>query len=319
MTPSTSSRPVFITGAGSGIGRATAVTLSGLGHPVYAAARKTAHLEELGAIGNITPVRLDVRDPDQARAAVEMVAAAGAGLYALVNNAGVGGIGPIAAFTDDEVRDLFEVNVFGVVRMTRLFLPMLLEARGRVVIVGSQGGSISMKYYGPYTMTKHALESFVVALDAEIRPHGARATILQPGGVITDIGRNSAGADEARFRRAGPPFDVEAGEILSMPDGSEAFDPSRPESAANRNPTHPDVVADAVRDALDAADPALRVLIGTRWEGNRVLDALMSRIDDANACPSLRYPEEELLRRLEMVLRMKGGDQPERDASAPRT
>ncbi|MDZ4804149.1 MAG: SDR family NAD(P)-dependent oxidoreductase, partial [Candidatus Eisenbacteria bacterium] len=80
------------------------------------------------------------------------VHAAGRGLYALVNNAGVGGIGPIASFTDDEVRELFEINVLGVVRMTRTFLPLVLESAGRVVVVGSMGGSIAM--YGTERIPK---------------------------------------------------------------------------------------------------------------------------------------------------------------------
>jgi len=296
---------IFVTGASTGIGRATVLRLASQGHPVYASARKPENLAALNAVKGVTAVPLDVRAPEQVLAAVEKVRESGSGLYGLVNNAGVGGIGPIASFTDDEVRDLFETNVFGVFRMTREFLPLLLESRGRIILVGSQGGSISMKYYAPYTMTKHALEAFVVALDLEIRPHGARAAIVQPGGVITAIGDNSQAADWDRFARAPAPFDQEARDIaatLGLP-STDSFDPSLPESATNRNPSPPEAVAEAIQEALDSPSPRLRTLVGTRWEGHRVLDALMEKLAQANACPSLRYSREELIQRLEGFLK----------------
>ena len=302
-----SSRPILVTGASTGIGRAVTERLAAAGRPVFATARKPADLAALGAIVNVTPLELDVRDPAAVAAAVDRVRSAGRGLDALVNNAGLGGIGPIASFTDAEILELFEVNVFGVVRMTRAFLPLILESRGRVITIGSQGGSIAMKYYAPYTMTKHAMEAFTKALDDEIRPHGARAAIVQPGGVITAIGDNSAAGDRERFRRAPPPFDEEARQVLESFDEGSAFDASQPESGANRNPCPPDEVARAVENVLAAPDPPLRTLVGTRWEGNRVLDSLVDRIAEANACPSLNYPTEELVGRLRArLLRPKG-------------
>jgi NAD(P)-dependent dehydrogenase (short-subunit alcohol dehydrogenase family) len=274
------SRPIFVTGASTGIGRATAVRLAGLGHPVFASARRPEDLEDLGRVGNITPVRLDVRDLDAVRDAVAAVRAAGRGLYALVNNAGVGGIGPIASFEDDEVLDLFEINVFGVFRMTREFLPEILASKGRVILIGSQAGSISMKYFGPYTMTKHALEAFTVALDG-----------------------NSLELDRERFRRAPPPFDEEARAVLEhLVEDDTTFDPAEPESASNRNPAPAEAVAETILELLDNPDPPLRRLFGTRWEGNRVLSALVQKIADANRCPSLQYTREELLKRLDEAL-----------------
>lgn len=302
MTNPRSTRPILVTGASTGIGRAATVRLAGLGHPVFATARRAEHLEELAAIRNVTPIPLDVRNPDDAIAALEVVRGAGRGLYGLVNNSGVGGIGPIASFTDEEVRDQFEINVLGVFRLTRTFLPMLLESGGRAVIVGSMGGSISMRYFAPYTMTKHALEAFVTALDLEIRPHGARAAIIQPGGVVTAIFETAREADRRRFVRAPAPFEREAAAVLAGFDDDAGFDPSRPESAGNRNPSPPEDVADAIQQVLDAPDPPLRTLVGTRWEGNRVLDALMQRIAEANDCPSLNYTRAELLERLDRFL-----------------
>jgi NAD(P)-dependent dehydrogenase (short-subunit alcohol dehydrogenase family) len=299
--------PIFITGAGSGIGRALTERLAAMNRRVYATARRPSDLSSLGLIRNVIPIDLDVRRPEQVEAAVDTVRSAG-GLEVLVNNAGVGGIGPLCSFTDEEILDLFDVNVFGVVRLSRAFMPLLLESKGRVVTIGSQGGTISSKYYGPYTMTKHALEAFTVALDAEIRPFGARAVIVQPGGVRTDIGAKSDRETRARFERATPPFDREAAQVLSTFDEPDGFDDRLPESSTNRNPSPPESVVDVVMEALAAEEPRLRYLVGTRWEGDRVVDALLDRLVDANECATLRYSLADLVERLEA--RMEPGGRP---------
>ena len=99
--------------------------------------------------------------------------------------------------------------------------------------------------------------------------------------------------------------------MLDAFDEPSGFDSTQPESAANRNPCSPDDVARVVESVLDAADPPLRTLVGTRWEGNRVLDSLVDRIAEANACPSLNYPTEELVGRLRarlLRLNVQAGD-----------
>ncbi|HEX7881028.1 MAG TPA: SDR family oxidoreductase [Candidatus Eisenbacteria bacterium] len=288
------SKPVLVTGASTGIGRAIVERLAAAGLPVYATARKPDDLAGLDAIPDVMALPLDVRDPASVVALAETIRTAGRGLYAVVNNAGLGGIGPVASFTDEAVRDLFEVNVFGVFRLTRACLPLILESHGRVIVIGSQGGSVSMRWYAPYTMTKHAMEAFTKALDDEIRPHGARALIVQPGAVSTAIGDNSETGDRERFRSAPPPFDVDAAAILKGFDEPSVFDPTQPESAGNRRHSPPDDVARVVESLLTDPDPPLRSLVGTRWEGNRVITTLIDRLVEANACPSLGYSADEL-------------------------
>ena len=141
---------ILVTGASSGIGNYLTRSLSALGHHVYATARVQTDLDELGRIANVTPIQLDVREPRQIRDAVAVVTEAGRGLYALVNNAGVGGLGFLSTFDDVAMRDLFEVNVFGPHRTTNAFLPLLLSAGGRVVNIGSQGGTLTGKIFGAY-------------------------------------------------------------------------------------------------------------------------------------------------------------------------
>lgn len=294
------SAPILVTGASTGIGHHLAVRLAAIGCQVYATARRPADLDRLAAIPGVHPIELDLRDRARIRDAVLRVEAEGRGLYGLVNNAGIGGIGPIATWSDDELDEILEVNLVAPVRLVRAFLPLLLRARGRIVNIGSQGGSISMRYFGPYTMTKHAMEAFTVALREEVQPHGLGVSIVQPGGIVSAIGENAREATLGRFRRAEPPFDEEARgvlESLEQPPSPERED--EPESAANRKPSHPEIVAVAVIDALFAPEPRPRYLVGTRWEGDRVLRALMDRILDANDCPTLGYSRAELLAQFE--------------------
>jgi NAD(P)-dependent dehydrogenase (short-subunit alcohol dehydrogenase family) len=289
-------QPIFVTGASSGIGRSVAEYLAGRGRLVFATARKTEDLQALGQIPNVIPVPLDVRDPAQVQTARERVEAEGRGLYGLVNNAGLGGLGLCSTWTDDELRDIFEVNVFGPFRLANTFLPLLAQAQGRIVNIGSQGGMITSRYYGPYTMTKHALEAYTTALNEELRPYGVWVSIVQPGGVITKVGANAFPGMLARFQRAAAPFVEEAQQVLdSFERPGPAPDPEAPESAANRKPSPPEAVAEVVYAALFAERPKLRYLVGTRWEGNRVLNALLERLLDENDNPQHNYSRDELI------------------------
>ena len=300
-------RAVLVTGAGSGIGRATALRLARAGYRVFAGARQAAQREELQAVPGVEPLSLDVRDAAEVEAAVRRVRESGAPLAGLLQCHGVGGIGYLHTFTDAEVRELFETNVLGVVRLTNACLPLLLASRGRVLVVGSQGGHVSMQLYGPYTMTKHALEAYVVALDEELSPHGVRATLVDPGGVRTSIGEKSRAADRARFERARPPFDETAREALAaLSAAAPEFNPEEPESAANRNPLTAEAVAEVLFEQLEAAAPALRVIVGTTWEGTRIFRELARRMVQANRSPQHRHAREELIAYLDEALRDQG-------------
>jgi NAD(P)-dependent dehydrogenase (short-subunit alcohol dehydrogenase family) len=285
-----------VSGASTGIGNHLTRCLAELGHRVFATARRPADLDRLAAIPGVEPVAMDVRSVDDVRRAVAKVDGRGLGLYGLVNNAGLGGLGPLATWSEEELLEIVDVNALAPIRLTQAFLPLLLRARGRVVNIGSQGGSIAMRYFGPYTMTKHALEAFTVALAQELGPHGVGVSIVQPGGVRSAIGENSLAGTVARFRRATPPFLEEANAVLA----SFAQEPptdvaDEPEGETNRKPSSPEIVAVAVLDALFAENPRARYLVGTRWEGSRVLEALMERLLDANDCPTLGLSLDELM------------------------
>jgi NAD(P)-dependent dehydrogenase (short-subunit alcohol dehydrogenase family) len=296
------SKTIFVTGASSGIGRDISLTLAANGHHVFAAARKEADLQMLSTYPNITPVPLDVRDPQQVQDALGFVLQSGSGLDGLVNNAGVGGLGFISTWTDEELFDIFDVNVFGPFRLTNALLPLLVQSQGRVVLIGSQGGMISKKYYGPYTMTKHALEAYSVALRDELTEHGIRVSIVQPGGVITKAGENAFPGMVSRFKRAQPPFKAEADAVLAsfeQPEetGTQTGDDAE-ESETNRKPSPPCLITEAVTDALFSDQPKFRYLVGTHWEGNRVLHALVEKLLDENDNPVHSYSKDELIQLL---------------------
>jgi NAD(P)-dependent dehydrogenase (short-subunit alcohol dehydrogenase family) len=163
---------------------------------------------------------------------------------------------------------------------------------------------LSKNYYGPYTMTKHALESYTETLRIELEAYGILASIVQPGGVATNIGAALLDGTVARFQRAREPFREEADRVLAFftapppeePAGSQAQPASEEaESEANRKPSPPEVVAEVVYDALFSPSPKLRYLVGTKWEGDRVLGALMGKLLDENDNPKHDYSRDELV------------------------
>src|SRR5215831_14526588 len=171
------SKTVFITGATAGIGRTTALHLTAQGHHVIASGRKRAELDKLeaegrGLAGVLDVVSLDVTQPASIAAAVEAVARLtdDRGPDVLINNAGFGVLGPTSEISDAEMRRQYETNVFGLMNVTRAFLPAMRARRaGRIINVSSMGGRITLPYFGVYNSTKYAVESLSDALRYELR------------------------------------------------------------------------------------------------------------------------------------------------------
>lgn len=297
-----STQAILITGASSGIGKHLTIRLAERGHPVYGTVRKEADMAELSKIENVTPLLMDVRNADQVQSALEKVTQAGKGLYGLVNNAGVGELGMLSTWTDEEMFDIFNVNVFGPHRVTNAFVRLLVESKGRVVNIGSQGGMLASKYYGPYIMTKHAMEAYTAILHDELEPYGVLVSVVQPGGIISSIGGNMMPGTVLHFQRAEPPFKEEAELVLASFEQESEPDPDAPESATNRKPSSPEIVWDAVQDALFNDKPKMRYLVGTHWEGNRVINALIAKLLDENDNPQHNYSREELIALLDKHL-----------------
>ncbi len=189
-------KTVVITGASTGIGRATAEYLAAQGWQVFAGIRKEADGAALvDADDRIKPILLDVTQPEQVDAAVETVRAAldGQKLAGLVNNAGIANMGPLALQPLDQFEAHFSVNVFGLLRASQAFAPLLgmdesLEgAPGRIINITSVGGRLSAPFLGAYTATKHAVESITDSLRRELVLFGIDAIAVGPGAVKTPI------------------------------------------------------------------------------------------------------------------------------------
>lgn len=267
--------PILVTGASTGIGRATTELLAKRGCLVYATARKKADLRALGDIPNVVPVRLDVTKPEEVRRAADFVARRGRGLYGLVNNAGVGIAWPLPELDIEDMIQEFDVNVYGVHRVTRAMLPFLVEAKGRIVNISSIGGLNSAKYIGAYFMTKHALEVYSEVLSRWLRKYKVKVSIVEPGTYRSRITQKGA-RRVRRIARAHPRrfMKQEVKEVLEwLPKAVRS---------AEREP-RPTEIPEAIVDALVSKRPKRRYCVGAnRGELLWALEGPMTRAVQAN-------------------------------------
>jgi NAD(P)-dependent dehydrogenase (short-subunit alcohol dehydrogenase family) len=174
-------KAVVVTGASSGIGLRITETLSRNGFYVYAGARKTADLERLDAMENVSSVRLDVTVDKDIDEAVNFVEKQGRGLWGIVNNAGVARYSPLLSGPESDIRFTFDINFFGPYRVNQAFLPMLLESNGRTSIIGSINGFTPNDSDGGYAASKFAVEGYTDSLAVELASTGVHVGIVEPG------------------------------------------------------------------------------------------------------------------------------------------
>ncbi|MER5885397.1 SDR family oxidoreductase [Streptomyces sp. NPDC001941] len=190
----------LITGCSSGLGQALARAAAAAGDDLVVTARKTADLADLAAEwpGRITPVALELRDPDSCEEAVRTAVQTLGGIDVLVNNAAVGLFGAVEEVADDELRDQLDTLVTGPWRLIRLVLPVMrAQGHGHVLNVSSIVGRMALPGLGAYVAGKHALEGMSQALAIEAAPHNIRVTVIQPGMYAT---RYSSSTTRTRAR-----------------------------------------------------------------------------------------------------------------------
>jgi len=186
------SKVALITGASSGIGEATAKELLKEGFVVYGSARRVNKLDELKKLGMI-PIQMDVTVEEDLVSGIRTIEEAHGGVDLLINNAGYGSYGAIEDVPLDEARRQFEVNIFGLARLTQLVLPGMRKNRwGKIVNISSIGGKIYTPFGGWYHATKHALEGLSDCLRIETAPFGIDVVVVEPGGIETEWGAISA-------------------------------------------------------------------------------------------------------------------------------
>jgi NAD(P)-dependent dehydrogenase (short-subunit alcohol dehydrogenase family) len=262
---------VVVTGATTGIGAATAITLAMSGTIVFAGVRTDADANRLAEQHpNVRPVRLDVTDATSIAGAAETVRAAGVRLSGLVNNAGIVIAGPLEFVSEAELRTQFDVNVVGQIAVTQAFLPQLRETRGRIVFVGSISGRIAMPFIAPYSASKFALRALADALRLELEPDGIAVSLIEPGSVKTPIWRK--GRDllyHPRWRALPERYQDVIRVLLEQSEREE------------RSGIPPEAVTRAITDALYSRHPRPNYLVGvTARLGGTVVPLLPTRWRD---------------------------------------
>ena len=181
-------KTVLITGASSGIGRASADLFLKRGWNVVATARRPEVLSEWASSDRALALRLDVTDPASIAAAVGTAQARFGGIDVLVNNAGVGLAGPIEAVTPAELKAHFDTNFFGLVDVTRAVLPGMRAGRnGLIINVTSIVGRFGVPFLAPYNAAKFAVEGLTEGMHYELKPFGIRVKLIEPGGVRSEF------------------------------------------------------------------------------------------------------------------------------------
>ncbi|MFH2143246.1 MAG: SDR family oxidoreductase [Bacteroidota bacterium] len=181
-------KTVLITGASSGIGKATSKLFSEKGWNVAATMRKPMEEKELINFKNIKLYQLDVTDQDSIKTAIKKVIEDFGNIDAIINNAGYAAIGPFEYAGSDTIRKQFEINVFGLMAVTHEIIPYFIEKKsGTIVNIASVAGHIALPSFSLYNSTKYAIEGFSGSLYFELKPHNIRVKIVEPGPVKTDF------------------------------------------------------------------------------------------------------------------------------------
>jgi NAD(P)-dependent dehydrogenase (short-subunit alcohol dehydrogenase family) len=263
-------RTVVITGASTGIGAACAIHLDQLGFRVFAGVRKPEDGLTLqkNRSDRLMPIELDVTDTSTIQKSHALVSELTGtdGLYGLINNAGIAVVGPMEAVPIPDLRQQLEVNVIGQVAVTQIFLPLIRQARGRIINMGSIAGLSAMPLMGPYSASKFALEAITDALRLEVQQWGIHVSIIEPGAIATPIWNKSA--VEAAEREAAIEDELR---FLYKPIVAAV---RKMVGEASKRAVPSDTVAKAVEAALTASIPKTRYLVGT----DAKLRALMTKL-----------------------------------------
>ncbi len=267
------SKNILITGASSGIGEVSALCLAKKGYRVFAGVRKPEDGERLLNQGGarIVPVTIDVTDYDSINKAKAFIENETSGtLHALVNNAGVAYCGAAETLPMRQVQQLFDVNVLGVFAITQAFLPMLRQACGRIVNMGSISGLFAVPGLSAYSASKHALEGFSDAIRVELAPFGISVSIIEPGKIDTPIWEK-----ELNVQAQKSSSNANAVELIYEP-----LNIFYQNYASTEKATPINRVVSALEHALDSPAPKPRYVIGSPAKLRTLLNRIPTRWRD---------------------------------------
>jgi NAD(P)-dependent dehydrogenase (short-subunit alcohol dehydrogenase family) len=240
----------FISGCSTGFGRALSIELLAQGYQVVVTARKVADIADILAVNeaNTLGLALDVTVPEQVTAAVQAAIAHFGRIDVLVNNAGIGYFGAVEESEDAEVRRMFEINVFGLAKLTQEVLPFMRKQRsGHILNVASIGGLRSFPGVGFYNATKYAVDGLSEALYKEVSPLGIKVTVICPSGFRTDWAGRSAKNTAISIPDYAATAQKNMGDIRAI-SGNQAGDPVK--------------AAKAMIQVTETENPPLRLLLG---------------------------------------------------------
>lgn len=262
----------LITGASSGMGKSTALILNAQGYTVYGAARRLDQMEDLKQKGiNILPLDLTV---DQSIVnAVNTILEKEGRIDILINNAGYGSYGSVEEVPIEEAKRQFEVNIFGLARITQLVLPgMRKQQSGRIVNISSMGGKIYTPFGAWYHATKHALEGWSDCLRLELKAFGIDVVIVEPGGILTEWG--GIAAENLKKTSGKGPYGGFAQRVVE----------GLIKSYSSKQLTPVDVLGRTIAKAATVKKPKTRYAKGymakpamfmRKWFGDRVFDSII--------------------------------------------
>jgi NAD(P)-dependent dehydrogenase (short-subunit alcohol dehydrogenase family) len=290
-------KAVLVTGASTGLGRTMTEAMAAQGYFVYAGARKDKDLEELNAIENVQAVRLDVNKQDQIDAAVKTITQAGRGLYGLVNNAGVVVLSPLIEIDAQDFHFQMNVNIYGPYRITRAFAPLIIESRGRISIIGSIAGTLSSATWGPYSMTKHAMEAYADALADEMKQFDVKVSLIEPGTYKSKIAQSALDRMEERKQSTdGSQFQAAMDESVNWL------------SAFEKDSGDPMEVAVVVMKALFDDNPKPRYLIvPNEQQAHWTISSAIERVVEQNHDQKFSYDRAALIEMLDAAIAKQAG------------
>lgn len=268
---------ILISGASTGIGRASAIHMARLGHSVWAGVRSEKAFQDVIKMNvqGLKPVYLDVTDEDSIEKCVSRIKKEAGLIHALVNNAGIVIAGPAEAVSMEDWRRQFDVNLFGTIALCKATLPLLRECKGRIVNISSIAGRVSAPLMSPYSASKFALEAFSDGLRREVAEHGVKVAIVEPGPIDTPIWDKSL---EANLISADDyPEDLKE---LYRP-MINRFHKRVKEAPERSSPVS--VVVEAIAHALTSSRPRIRYPVGRgvqmmMWAAKAVPDGLLDRV-----------------------------------------
>lgn len=265
----------LITGASSGIGESTALLLKENGFTVYGAARRLEKMKDLESKGILT-IALDITNEESIVSCVNTIIEKEGRLDVLVNNAGYGSYGAVEDVSMEEARRQFDVNIFGLARLTQLVLPKMREHKyGKIVNISSMAGKVYTPFGAWYHATKHALEGWSDSLRIEVKPFGIDVVVVEPGGIKTPWG--IIAADNLRKTSGNGAY---ANLANKTADGTEKM-------YSSNQLTKPDAIGKVIVKAVTARKPKRRYVKGfgakpamfiRKWFGDGVYELMIKSV-----------------------------------------